>query len=81
MKDRLKRKWQWWKSIAEKIGNFQSRLILTIFYFTIAMPFALGIKFLADPLRLKPKKISLKASFWIPREDKKVSLEDLWKQS
>ena len=35
-----KRIWQWWVPIAHKIGNFQARLILTVFYFTMFMPFA-----------------------------------------
>jgi hypothetical protein len=30
-----------WKQIAKHIGDFQSRLILTLFYFIIFMPFAL----------------------------------------
>ena len=42
-----------WKSIAHKIGNFQARLILTVFYFIVVAPFALRVKVFSDPLQLK----------------------------
>ena len=42
-----------WKIIAHKIGEFQSRLILSVFYFVIFAPFALGLKMFSDPLQLK----------------------------
>ena len=52
----LKALWRGWKSVAHKIGDFQARLILSIFYFLILAPFALGVKFLSDPLQLKSRK-------------------------
>ena len=48
-----KKVWEKWKQLAYKIGNFQSRLLLTIFYFTVAAPFGLGVRFFSDPLRMK----------------------------
>jgi hypothetical protein len=48
----LKRIWEGWKKIAHKIGNFQARIILLVFYFVILAPFALIIK-RADPMRLR----------------------------
>jgi hypothetical protein len=45
--------WERWKVIAHKIGMFQSRVLLNIFYVAILAPFGLGVKLLADPLRLK----------------------------
>lgn len=50
-----KRIWEWWKPVAHKIGNFQARIILTVFYFTLFAPFALIVKYATDPLRIKPK--------------------------
>lgn len=44
--------WNGWKSVAHKIGNFQARLILILFYFLILAPFALIIK-KADPLGIR----------------------------
>lgn len=64
----LKRIWEWWKPVAHKIGNFQARLILTVFYFTLFAPFALIVKLGTDPLRLKSKT----SKGWVEREDKPV---------
>ncbi|PYN94142.1 MAG: hypothetical protein DMD91_28640 [Candidatus Rokuibacteriota bacterium] len=40
----LRRLWQGWKRIAHKIGDFQARVLLTIFYFVIVAPFGLKAK-------------------------------------
>ena len=48
-----KRLWAHWKRIAKKIGDFQARLILSVFYFIIVGPFALILRWVADPLSLK----------------------------
>jgi hypothetical protein len=48
----LKKLWEGWKKIAHKIGNFQARVILLIFYFIVLAPFALIIK-RSDPMRLR----------------------------
>jgi len=48
----LKRLWQAWKELAHRIGNFQARVILTVFYALLA-PFGLGTRIFSDPLRLK----------------------------
>jgi len=49
----LRRLWQGWKRVGKKIGDFQARVLLTVFYFVILAPFALGVRLLADPLALK----------------------------
>ena len=54
-KNIFRRAWEGWKKIARKIGDFNARVILTIFYFIILMPFALLIKLLTDPLEIKKK--------------------------
>jgi hypothetical protein len=51
----LQRWWQAWKRIAHKIGNFQARVFLTVFYFVIVLPFGLAIRIFADPLRIKKR--------------------------
>lgn len=48
----LKRVWQAWKELAHKIGNFQARVILTVFYGAL-VPFGLGTRWFSDPLRIK----------------------------
>jgi len=49
----LKRTWEAWKRIAHRIGNFQARLLLTILYAILVLPFGLVVRLLADPLRIK----------------------------
>ena len=49
----LRRLWSGWKRIGRKIGDFQARVLLTFFYFVVLAPFAMGVRLLADPLRLK----------------------------
>jgi hypothetical protein len=49
----LRRIWDGWKKIARKIGDFNARVILTIFYFILLLPFAILIKSLTDPLEIK----------------------------
>lgn len=46
--------WAAWKRIARKIGDFQARVLLTIFYFVLLAPFALIMRRTSDPLALKP---------------------------
>src|SRR5262249_37750725 len=52
MASQLRRLWQGWKRFGRKMGDFQARIFLTIFYFVILAPFALVMR-LADPLGLK----------------------------
>ena len=51
----FRRAWEGWKKIARKIGDFNARVILTIFYLILLMPFALLIKLFTDPLEIKKK--------------------------
>jgi hypothetical protein len=49
----IKRIWQGWKRIAHKIGNFQARVLLTIFYAVLVFPFGVAARLFSDPLRIK----------------------------
>ncbi len=62
-----RRLWEWWKRVARKIGDFNARVILTIFYCILLMPFALMVRLLTDPLRIKPKT----EKRWLQREAEK----------
>jgi hypothetical protein len=55
----IRRSWIWWKRIARIIGDFNARVILTLFYFIFLAPFALAIRFLTDPLAIKNKSTPL----------------------
>ena len=67
----LKTVWSLWKRLAQTIGDFIGRIVLTVFYFTILVPFGLGVRLLSDPLELKdfPK------AGWLDRETHDTSLE------
>ncbi len=49
----LKNLWSAWKRIAHKIGNFQARVILTVLYAIVVLPFGLAVRLFSDPLRIK----------------------------
>ena len=49
----LRRLWEGWKRVGRKIGDFQARVLLTVFYFVILAPFAVVVRFKADPLGIK----------------------------
>jgi hypothetical protein len=66
----LKRIWAAWKKIAHTIGNFQARVLLTIFYGVLVFPFGMAARLFSDPLRIKqlPKQ-------WLDRPDEPCDLE------
>jgi hypothetical protein len=49
----MKSFWEKWQRVARRIGDFQARVILTVLYFVIIGPFALIVRWGADPLSLK----------------------------
>ena len=49
----MRKMWEGWKRVAKRIGDFQARVILTLLYFIILGPFALIVRWGADPLSLK----------------------------
>jgi hypothetical protein len=59
------------------MGAFQSRIIISFFYFLIASPFALAVKIFSDPLKLKHRE---SASYWNLKTGKKVDLEQSRRQ-
>jgi hypothetical protein len=61
----LRRLWERWTRVAHSIGTFQSRVLLTLFYGLILAPFALGVRLLADPLRLRRQN----RAHWLRHED------------
>lgn len=63
--------WHGWKEIAGYIGDFQARALLTVFYFTVFMPFALLVRLFGDPLlvRRRPRE-----SGWVPRKNSETDV-------
>src|SRR5262245_59331863 len=46
--------WERWKRFARKIGDFQARALMTVFYFLVIGPVAMALRWHSDPLALKP---------------------------
>jgi hypothetical protein len=49
-----RRLWAGWTRLARHIGDFQARALMTVFYFGVLGPIALGLRWRRDPLALKP---------------------------
>ena len=64
MKQTLKNLWQAYKEFAVYVGDFQARLLLTVFYFTVASPFGLLARLILDPLKIRKRPIT---SGWVKR--------------
>jgi hypothetical protein len=45
--------WHGWQKVARFIGNVLSRIVTTI-AFVVLFPFAIGMRWFADPLALRP---------------------------
>ncbi|HKD62093.1 MAG TPA: hypothetical protein VKB47_16650 [Terracidiphilus sp.] len=54
---RLKSLWTAWKRIGKKIADFQARILLTIIFFVLVMPFGLVTRFFADRLYMKKRPV------------------------
>ena len=68
----LRKIWQYWKRIAEKIGTVQAKIILGVLYCILIGPVALVRRFVADPLGLRRTRAS---TYWVPRPSTEVTLE------
>lgn len=60
----LRRFWEAWKRFGKKVGDFQARLLLTVFYYVLLAPFALALRRWSDPLGIK----AATAKGWHTRE-------------
>jgi hypothetical protein len=55
MMETLKRAWEAWKAFGKKIGNFQARVLLTVAYGIVVLPFGLAARLFSDPLQIKKR--------------------------
>jgi len=51
----LRQFWEAWKRFGRKAGDVQARFFLSVFYFVVLAPFALIVRWAADPLAIKPR--------------------------
>lgn len=69
--------WARWKPFAQRIGDFQARVILTVLYMIILAPYALFIRFIKDPLKMRQ---SAGRSLWISTSSEPATLEKARRQ-
>jgi hypothetical protein len=67
--------WKRWTIIGEVYGDFQARLFATLFYFTILVPFAAGVRLTRDPLHLRDTNRA-----WLKRAPVGNTLDDARRQ-
>jgi hypothetical protein len=58
----LRAAWNAWKRVARKIGDFQARVLLTILYAVVVLPFGLMSRLFSDSLQIKKRPTQ-----WIDR--------------
>ena len=73
----LKQGWQKWMALSRVAGNFLARILVSIFYFTVMLPFSLSVTLFGDPLGLKEQSSS---DHWLPRQAKPDSLTESARQ-
>lgn len=70
--------WAAWKRFAQRMGNYQSRVLLAFLYYSVVLPFGLGLTIIGDPLGIK--RVA-KNSNWQPKDVPiRPSLEDARRQ-
>lgn len=69
--------WQSWRDFSIRMGSFQSRIILSLFFFTIVSPFALAVKTFSDPLKIRYRG---NESHWLPKMRSETNLERFKRQ-
>jgi hypothetical protein len=69
--------WSRWRAVSKHAADIQARVILTVFYFTLVVPFGLLRTHLADPLDCKSAR---RARRWHTRATRDLTLEDARRQ-
>jgi hypothetical protein len=68
--------WYHWKQFGHFLGDWLGRVVLTIFYFTVFVPFGIGVRLFSDPLHIKKQP----AELWRPRSTGDQTLEEVMRQ-
>ncbi len=77
MAEKLKQAMRLWKAFGQAIGDFVARVVLTIFYFTIFLPFGVAARLFGNSFGAPG---SSNASFWQQRATRDKKLSDARKQ-
>lgn len=73
----LKAFWSQWLRFGHLMGDIVARVFMTIFYFTLLLPFGVILTLFGDPLDMRRKD---KAPAWQPRTTGDRTLEDARRQ-
>ena len=73
----LTRLWSQWKQFAQKVADFQARVLLTLIYFLILGLFGAVVTVFGDPLAIKRL---LRSSLWLTKPIESASLEQARRQ-
>ncbi len=65
------RLWRKWERFGRNMGSFQSRALLSLFFFIVVSPFALAVKWFSDPLRIKHQS---QETHWHIRKEEKPDI-------
>ncbi|MFQ5400513.1 MAG: hypothetical protein ACE5E7_13060 [Anaerolineae bacterium] len=68
----LRNLWEGWKRVGRFMGDFIGRLVLTLFYFTLFLPFGLGMRLWGDRLDIKRRA----GPGWLARSTRDPNLEE-----
>ncbi|MCA9922587.1 MAG: hypothetical protein KC419_14620 [Anaerolineales bacterium] len=68
----LRKFWEGWKKFGQFMGDLIGRLVLTIFYFTILLPFGILVTLFSDRLDLK----SFSTPKWLERKTTDLTMDD-----
>jgi len=58
----LNKLWSAWKRLGQVMGTVLAYVVLTLFYFTLFVPYAVGMTWLSDPLHIRRPR-----PLWIAR--------------
>ncbi len=72
----LRKFWHSWKAFGRFMGNLVARIVLSLFYFTIFVPFAAVARLFTDPLALKNSQ----QAFWLARHTADQTLSEASRQ-
>jgi hypothetical protein len=76
----FKNLWKTWQQFSRRMGAFQSRILLSLFYFFLVTPIGLVIKIFSDPLNIKHKNQGASGSYWLSKKAINGKIDDFRRQ-
>jgi hypothetical protein len=73
--DTAKLLWNAWTRLAHRIGNFQARVLLTVLYAVVVLPFGICVRLFADTLRSRERPTK-----WLDRPQQTLDMPWAHKQ-